>query len=39
MIYIPNGQQVVDLLTKGLPKGQFEFLISKMTMKDIFKLA
>ena len=32
-IYIPSGQQVNDLLIKGLPKGHFEFLISKLGVR------
>ena len=39
MIYVPTEGQVADLLTKGLPKKQFDFLVSKLAMKDILKPA
>ena len=39
MPYIPTSKQAADVLTKGLPKKQFESLIGKMTMEDIFKPA
>ena len=39
MPYIPTVEQVVDILTKGLPKKQFDDLVSKLVMNDIFKLA
>ena len=35
--YIPTVDQVVDVLTKGLHKKQFENLVSKLVMKDVFK--
>ena len=37
--YVPITQQTADILTKGLHKGQFEFLISKLAMEDIYKPA
>jgi hypothetical protein len=37
MSYVPTTKQVVDILTKGLHKKQFDYLISKLTMEDIFK--
>ncbi|RVW86979.1 hypothetical protein CK203_043479 [Vitis vinifera] len=37
MPYIPTDEQVVDKLTKGLPKKQFDKLVSKLAMEDIFK--
>jgi hypothetical protein len=37
MSYVPTTKQVVDILTKGLHKKQFDNLISKLTMEDIFK--
>lgn len=39
MPYIPTTDQIADILTKGLQKKQFENLISKLGMKDIFKPA
>ena len=39
MPYIPTIEQVVDILTKGLPKKQFDDLVSKLAMNDIFKPA
>jgi len=39
MPYIPTVDQVVDVLTKGLHKNQFEKLVSKLAMEDIFKPA
>ena len=35
--YISTTEQVADILTKGLPKKQFENFISKLAMEDIFK--
>ena len=37
MPYLPTSKQVADVLTKGLPKRQFESLIGKLAMEDIFK--
>ena len=37
--YVPTIQQAADILTKGLQKRQFEFLISKLAMEDIYKPA
>jgi len=28
--YVPTNEQVVDILTKGLPKGKFEYFREKM---------
>ena len=39
MAYVLTVEQVVDILTKGLPKKQFDDLVSKLAMNDIFKLA
>ena len=39
MPYIPTTEQVADILTKGLPKKQFENFISKLAMEDIYKPA
>ncbi|RVW15007.1 hypothetical protein CK203_090450 [Vitis vinifera] len=39
MPYIPTVEQVADILTKGLPKKQFDDLVSKLAMNDIFKPA
>ena len=39
MPYIPTKEQIVDILTKELPKKQFEKLVSKLAMEDIFKPA
>ena len=39
MTYVPTRDQVADLLTKSLPKNQFDSLVSKLLMKDIFKPA
>ena len=37
--YVPTTQQTADILTKGLYKKQFEFLVSKLAMEDIYKPA
>ena len=39
MTYIPIDEQIVDVLTKGLCKKQFEKLTGKLATKDIFKPA
>ena len=39
MPYIPTVEQVADILTKGLPNMQFDDLVSKLAMNDIFKPA
>lgn len=37
--YLPTTEQTVAVLTKGLPKVQFDRMIDKLTMKNIFKQA
>ena len=37
--YVPTAQQIADILTKGLPKRQFDLLVSKLAMEDIYKPA
>lgn len=37
--YVPTTQQTADVLTKGLVKRQFELLVSKLAMEDIYKPA
>ena len=37
MLYIPTNKQVVDMLSKGIPTKQFDRLIGKLAMEDIFK--
>ena len=37
MTYIPTTEEVGDILTKGLHGKQFDSLVSKMAMEDIFK--
>ena len=39
MTYIPTEEQVADVFTKGLHKRQLNFLVGKLAMEDIFKLA
>lgn len=39
MPYVPTGDQIADILTKALPTKQFENLIGKLSMKDIFSPA
>ena len=38
MPYVPTSRQVVDILTKGLHKTQFDCLVGKLSMEDIFML-
>ena len=35
MSYIPTVEQIANVLTKGLYKRQFDYLISKLAMEDI----
>ena len=37
MPHIPTNEQVVDILSKELPKKQFDKLVNKLVMEDIFK--
>ena len=39
MTYIPTTEQVVDIITKGLHGKQFDSLVGKLAMEDIFKPA
>jgi hypothetical protein len=39
MPYIPTAEQIADVFTKGLHKKQFDVLMGKLTMEDIFKPA
>ncbi|KAL5777605.1 hypothetical protein ACOSP7_010531 [Xanthoceras sorbifolium] len=39
MPFVTTTEQVADVLTKGLPKKQFDDLIGKLAMEDIFKPA
>ena len=39
MPYLSTIEQITDVLTKGLPKWQFNNLVDKLAMDDIFKLA
>ncbi|KAJ9675673.1 hypothetical protein PVL29_024542 [Vitis rotundifolia] len=39
MNFIPIEEQVTDVFTKGLHKRQFDFLVGKLAMEDIFKPA
>jgi len=36
MPFVPTTQQTADILTKGLVRSHFEFLISKMGLIDIY---
>ena len=36
MVYVPSNNQAADILTKGLHKRQFDSLVSKLALKDIF---
>jgi len=37
--YIPTGQQVADILTKGLPGPTFEYFVGKLRLIDIYSQA
>ena len=37
--YVPSCEQRVDILTKGLHKGPFLEMLSKLALEDIFKPA
>lgn len=39
MPYVPTTEHVADILTKGLPKKQFDNLIGKLAMEGIYKPA
>ena len=39
MPYIPTAEQIADVFTKVLHKKQFDILMGKLTMEDIFKPA
>ena len=39
LLYVSTKDQVADLLTKGLHKGTFQFLVAKLAMQDIFRPA
>ena len=39
MPYLPTTEQVADILTKGLPKKQFDKLCCKLALEDIFQPA
>ena len=39
MIYVPSNQQVADVLTKVLPRQQFEDLVDKLGMINIYSPA
>ena len=39
MSYIPTVEQIADVLTKGLYKRQFKYLINKLAIEDMFKSA
>lgn len=36
LIYIPTDQQIADVLTKGLPKGFFDNIISNLGLLNIY---
>ena len=36
MPFVPSKQQIADILTKGLSKTSFDFLVSKLGMIDIY---
>lgn len=35
--YLPTSEQIANILTQDLPRKQFDKLIDKHTMEDIFK--
>ena len=37
--YMPSSKQVADVLTKGLPRQNFEALVDKLGMINIYSLA
>lgn len=37
--YLPSSEQTVDVLTKRLSTVQFDRLVSKLAMEDIYKVA
>lgn len=39
MSYIPSGDQLADVLTKGLNGGIFHEIISKLGMEDVYSSA
>lgn len=39
ILYLPTLEQIVDRLTKRLPKKQYDRLIDNSAMKDIFQPA
>lgn len=34
---VPTGEQLADILSKGLHKGQFKSLTCKLGMQDVFE--
>jgi len=39
IVYVPTGQQAADILTKGLPRQNFEFLTDKLGLINIYSQA
>lgn len=37
ILYLPTTEQIIDVLTTGLPKWQFNYLIDKLAIDDIFQ--
>lgn len=35
--YVPTTEETTDIFTKGLHKTQFDFLVGKLAMEDIYK--